>query len=191
LTTLADFDAAHLVWIDLITHQPEADHLPTDYTEAAHTAFETGNPSQAIEILNTGLFRFPNAPSTAIRSGWIALLTDHTEDALSYLNHATKIGLPPTEIEDTTALLAITHERLGDHDAAVSYLAQLKAISPKWADAGTLAKLPWPDSFKDSLNAILFSEGENEPWQLPENDPTDTAPLPEGFPIEEPPLPSR
>lgn len=191
LTTLADFDAAHMVWIDLITHQPEANHLPTDYTEAAHTAFETGNPRQAIEILNTGLFRFPNAPSTAIRSGWIALLTNHTEDALSYLNHATKIGLPPAEIEDTTALLAITHERLGDHDAAVSYLAQLKAISPKWGDAGTIAKLPWPDSFKDSLNAILFSEGENEPWQLPENDPTDTAPLPEGFPIEEPPLPSR
>jgi tetratricopeptide (TPR) repeat protein len=189
--TLADFDAAHATWIDLITHQPEADHLPTDYTEAAHTAFETGNPRQAIEILNTGLFRFPNAPSSAIRSGWIALLTDHTEDALRYLNHATKIGLPPAEIEDTTALLAITHERLGDHEAAVSYLAQLKAISPDWADAETLAKLPWPASFKESLNAILFSEGGNEPWPLPENDPTDTAPLPGELPIVEPPLPSR
>lgn len=190
-TTLADFDAAHATWIDLITHQPEADHLPTDYTEAAHTAFETGDQRQAIEILNTGLFRFPNAPSSAIRSGWIALLTDHTEDALRYLNHATKIGLPPAEIEDTTALLAITHERLGDHEAAVSYLAQLKAIDPKWSDTEMLAKLPWPDSFKDSLNSILFSEEENELWPLPENDPTDTAPLPEGFPIEEPPLPSR
>ena len=189
--TLADFDTAHATWIDLITHQPEADHLPTDYTEAAHTAFETGNPRQAIEILNTGLFRFPNAPSSAIRSGWIALLTDHTEDALRYLNHATKIGLPPAEIEDTTALLAIAHERLGDHEAAVSYLAQLKAISPDWADAETLAKLPWPDSFKDSLNAILFSEGGNEPLPLPENDPTDTAPLPGELPIVEPPLPSR
>ena len=189
--TLADFDTAHATWIDLITNQPEADHLPTDYTEAAHTAFENGNPRQAIEILNTGLFRFPNAPSSAIRSGWIALLTDHTEDALRYLNHATKIGLPPDEIEDTTALLAITHERLGDHEAAVSYLAQLKAISPKWADAKTLAKLPWPESFKDSLNAIIFSEGENEPWPLPENDPTDTAPLPGELPIVEPPLPSR
>ncbi len=189
--TLADFDAAHATWIDLITHQPEADHLPTDYTEAAHTAFETANPRQAIEILNTGLFRFPNAPSSAIRSGWIALLTDHTEDALRYLNHATKIGLPPAEIEDTTALLAISHERLGDHEAAVSYLAQLKAISPKWADAETLARLPWPESFKDSLNAIIFSEGETEPWPLPENDPTDTVPLPGEFPIEEPPLPSR
>ena len=189
--TLSDFDAAHATWIDLITNQPEADQLPTDYTEAAHTAFETGDPRQAIEILNTGLFRFPNAPSSAIRSGWIALLTDHTEDALRYLNHATKIGLPPAEIEDTTALLAITHERLGDHEAAASYLAQLKAISPDWADAETLAKLPWPDSFKDSLNAIIFSEGENEPWPLPENDPTDTVPLPGELPIVEPPLPSR
>lgn len=189
--TLAHFDAAHATWIDLITHQPEADHLPTDYTEAAHTAFETGDQRQAIEILNTGLFRFPNAPSSAIRSGWIALLTDHTEDALRYLNHATKIGLPPAEIEDTTALLAIAHERLGDHEAAVSYLAQLKAIDPKWSDTETLAKLPWPDSFKDSLNSILFSEAETEPWPSPENDPIDKAPLPGEFPIEEPPLPSR
>lgn len=189
--TLADFDTAHATWIDLITHQPEADHLPTDYTEAAHTAFETGNPRQAIEILNTGLFRFPNAPSSAIRSGWIALLTGHTEQALRYLKHATKLGLPPDEIENTTALLAIAHERLGDHQAAVSYLAQLKAISPKWADVETFAKLPWPESFKDSLNAIIFSEGENEFAPLPENDPTDTAPLPEGLPIVEPPLPSR
>lgn len=191
LTTLADFESAHATWIDLITNQPQADHLSTDYTEAAHTAFETGNAQQAIEILNTGLFRFPNAPSSAIRSGWIALLTDHTEDALRYLNHATKLGLPPAEIENTTALIAIAHERLGDHKAAVSYLAQLKAISPKWTDAETLAKLPWPEPFKDSLNAIIFSDGESEPLPLLESDPTDTAPLPEGFPIEEPPLPSR
>ncbi len=191
LTTLAEFDAAHATWIDLITVQPEVDQLPTDYTEAAHTAFETGNSKQAIEILNTGLFRFPNAPSSAIRSGWIALLTDHTEDALRYLNHAMKLGLPPAEIENTTALLAIVHERLGDHDAAVSYLAQLKAISPKWTDSETLAKLPWPEPFKDSLNAVIFNEGESGFEPSPESDPTDTAPLPEGFPIEEPPLPSR
>ena len=190
-STLADFESAHVIWIDLITNQPEADHLSTDYTEAAHTAFETGNPRQAIEILNTGLFRFPNDPSSAIRSGWIALLTDHTEDALRYLNHATKLGLPPGEIENTTALIAIAHERLGDHEAAVSYLAQLKAISPKWTDAETLAKLPWPEPFKDSLNTIIFSDGESEPAPSLESDPTDTAPLPEGFPIEEPPLPSR
>jgi len=191
LATLADFEAAHSAWIDLITHQPETTHLPTDYTEAAHTAFETGDPRQAIEILNTGLFRFPDNPSAAIRSGWIALLTDHTEDALRYLNHATKLGLPPAEIENTTALLAIAHERLGDHQAAASHLAQLKAISPKWSDAETLAKLPWPQPFKDSLNAIILSDGETEPWPSPESDPTDTVPFREGFPTEEPPLPSR
>lgn len=191
LTTLADFAAAHSAWIDLITNHPETDHLSTDYAEAAHTAFETGHPQQAIEILNTGLLRFPNDPSSAIRFGWIALLTGNTEDALRYLNHATKLGLPPAEIENTTALLAIAHERLGDHEVAVSYLTQLKAISPKWTDAETLAKLAWPEPLKDSLNAIIFSDGETEPLPSLENDPTDTAPLPEGFPIEEPPLPSR
>lgn len=189
--TLTDFVAAHTAWIDLITHQPEETHLPSDYTEAAYTAFETRDPRQAIEILNTGLFRFPNNPSSAIRSGWIALLTDHNEDALRYLNHATKLGLPPAEIESTTALLAIAHQRLGDHVAAVSHHAQLTAISPKWEDAEALVKLSWPESFKTSLNAILLSGAETEPWPLPESDPTDTAPRPEGFPIEEPPLPSR
>jgi tetratricopeptide (TPR) repeat protein len=191
MSTLADFDAAHAAWIDLITHQPEETHLPADYTEAAYTAFETGNPRQAIAILNTGLFRFPNNPSSAIRSGWIALLTDHTDDALRYLKHATRLGLPPDEIENTTALLVIAHERSGDPQMARSYLAQLKSISPKWTDAESLAKLPWPEPFKDSLNTVIFSDQETEPWPLPESDPIDTAPLPGGFPIEEPPLPSR
>ena len=190
-TTLADFDSAHSAWIDLITHQPEATHLPTDYTEAAHTAFETGDARQAIEILNTGLFRFPNAPSAAIRSGWIALLTDHNEDALRYLNHATKLGLPPAEIENTTALLAIAHNMLGDPEMAASHHAQLTAISPKWNSPENIGALTWPDSFRQSLLAIISGAVENEPWPLPENDPTDTAPLPGEFPIEEPPLPSR
>ena len=189
--TLADFDTAHATWIDLITHQPEADHLPTDYTEAAHTAFETGNPRQAIEILNTGLFRFPNAPSAAIRSGWIALLTDHTEDAIRYLKHATKLGLPPAEIENTTALLAIAQNMLGDSTMAASHHAQLTAISPKWNNLDNIDSLTWPESFKQSLREIISGGAETEPWPLPENDPTDTAPFPGELPIVEPPLPSR
>ena len=191
LTSLNDFEAAHTAWIDLITHQPETTHLPSDYTQAAYTAFETGDARQAIAILNTGLFRFPNAPSSAIRSAWIALLTDHNEDALRYLNHAAKLGLPPAEIENTTALFVIAHAKLSDPEMAASHHAQLIAISEKWNDLENIATLPWPESFKQSLREIISGGVETEPWPLPENDPKDTAPLPGEFPIEEPPLPSR
>jgi tetratricopeptide (TPR) repeat protein len=190
-TTLNDFDTAHTAWIDLISRQPETTHLPTDYTEAAYTAFETGDPRQAIEILNTGLFRFPNHPSAAIRSGWIALLTAHNKDALRYLNHATKLGLPPAEIENTTALLAIAHNMLGDTAMAASHHAQLTAISPKWNNLDNIDSLTWPDSFKQALREIISGEAETEPWPSLENDPINKAPLPGEFPIEEPPLPSR
>lgn len=190
-TTLNGFESAHATWIDLITHQPEATHLPSDYTEAAYTAFETGDARQAIEILNTGLFRFPNAPSSAIRSAWIALLTDHNEDALRYLNHAAKLGLPPAEIENTTALFAIVHAKLGNSEMAASHHAQLTAISEKWNELENIDTLTWPESFKQSLRKIISGGVETEPWPSPENDPTDTAPLPGEFPIEEPPLPSR
>ncbi len=189
-TTLNDSQSAHTTWIDLITHQPEQAHLPTDYTEAAHSAFETGDARQAIEILNTGLFRFPNFPSTAIRSAWIALLTDHCEDALRYLEHAAKLGLPPAEIETTTALFAIAHAKIGDPEMAASHHAQLTTISPKWNNPENIETLIWPESFKQSLLQII-SGAETEPWQLPENDSTDTAPLPGELPIVEPPLPSR
>jgi tetratricopeptide (TPR) repeat protein len=190
-TALNDFASAHAAWIDLITHQPESTHLPSDYTEAAYTAFETGDARQAIEILNTGLFRFPNSATSAIRSAWIALLTDHDEDALRYLNHAAKLGLPPAEIENTTALFAIAHAKLGDFDMAASHHAQLTAISPKWNDVEMIGALTWPDSFKQSLYEIISGGPETEPWPSPESDPTDTAPLPGELPIVEPPLPSR
>ncbi|QTN31493.1 hypothetical protein HZ994_03830 [Akkermansiaceae bacterium] len=190
-TTLGDFTSAHRTWIALITDQPEADHLPSDYAEAAYTAFETGDARQAMEILNTGLFRFPNDVAFAIRAGWIALLTDHSSEALVCLTRATKLGLPPAEIENTTALLAITHSQLGDTETAASYLAQLRAISPKWEQAESIAALPWPESFKSALAEIISQTPENEPVPSPENDPTDTAPPSGGFPIPEPPLPER
>ena len=189
--TLSDFNAAHTTWINLITHQPEAAHLPTDYSEAAYTAFENGDPRQAMEILNTGLFRFPQDVSFAIRSGWIALLTDHPKEALVCLTRATKLGLPPAEIENTTALLAITHFQLSDPATASSYLEQLKAISPKWEDPKNIEALPWPESFKAALVGIISGQVENLPVPLPENDPIDTAPPSGEFEIPEPPLPSR
>lgn len=191
-TSIGDFTSANRAWIDLITNQPEADHLASDYSEAAYTAFETGDARQAMEILNTGLFRFQNDVAFAIRAGWIALLTDHPAEALTYLTHATKLGLPPAEIENTTALIAITHSQLEDSKSAQSYLAQLKAISPKWEDAQNINALPWPESFKATLKEIIsLEQPETEPAPSPESDPIYTAPHSGEFPIPEPPLPSR
>ena len=156
LTTLADFKSAHRAWISLITEQPEATHLPSDYSEAAHSAFENASPDQAAEILRTGLFRFPNDVALAIRAGWIALLTDHPEQAADYLTRATRIGLPADEVENTSALLAIAHTQLGDAETAQGFLQQLTAINPSWADPDTIEKLPWPEPFKASLRQLTW-----------------------------------
>jgi hypothetical protein len=161
LTTLSKFDTAHQIWIDLITHQAEASHLASDYSEAAHTAFETHNPTQAIEILKTGLFRFPRDTVFAIRAGWIALLSGYTEEARDFLLHATQLGLPPDEIENTTALLLISHHQLGDTTSALSYLSQLQAISPKWSDPKAIKALAWPADFQNSLRETIQQSTKN------------------------------
>jgi hypothetical protein len=161
LTTLSRFKTAHQIWIDLITYHAEAAHLASDYSEAAHTAFETHNPSQAIEILKTGLFRFPRDTAFAIRAGWIALLSGYTAEARDFLLHATQLGLPPDEIENTTALLLIAHHKLGDTTSALSYLAQLQAISPKWSDPKAIKALAWPADFLKSLRETILQSSEN------------------------------
>ncbi|MFK7850067.1 MAG: tetratricopeptide repeat protein, partial [Akkermansiaceae bacterium] len=190
-TSLGDFTSAHKSWIDLVTHQPEAEHESTDYSEAAYTAFENSKPAQAIEILEVGIFRFSNDVSLAIRAGQIALLTNHSEKAVTYFAHATKLGLPPTEMENTTALLAIAHANLGDNEKASSYFAQLTAIDPAWSQPESIQKLSWPESFKTTLQSFTGELPEIELEPLPENDLKDTA-LPSGeLPMPEPPLPSR
>ncbi|MFD2258056.1 hypothetical protein ACFSSA_15350 [Luteolibacter algae] len=155
-TSLGDYPAAHRAWIDLISQEHESEHFSTDYAEAAYTAFENGDPRQAIEILNTGIFRFPNDPLFAIRAGWIALLTDHPTEGLDYLEKAVKLGLPPAEIENTTALLAIAYTQGGEIEKAYGYLEQLKAITPEWADPATIEKLPWPEPLKASLRQLIW-----------------------------------
>jgi tetratricopeptide (TPR) repeat protein len=155
-TTLGDFESAHSAWIDLITNQPEDQHLASDYTEAAYTAFETSAPDQAIAILETGVFRFPDDVAFSIRASWIALLTDHPGEASRYLKNATRIGLPANEVENTTALLAITHTQLGDPETAHGYLEQLIAINPAWNEPETIEKLPWPEPLKASLRQLTW-----------------------------------
>ena len=155
-TSLADFTSAHRTWLDLITNEPETDHLPTDYSEAAYTAFENTDPDQAAEILRTGLFRFPEDVALAIRAGWISLLTDQPEQAADYLTRATRIGLPADEVENTTALLAIAYTQLGDADTATSYFDQLTAINPDWAKPETIENLPWPEPLKGPLRQLTW-----------------------------------
>lgn len=155
-TTLEDFESAHDSWIDLITNRPEATHRAADYSEAAYTAFENANPEQAMEILNTGFFRFPNDLPFTIRAGWIAMLTDQPETALRYLQHATALGLPPDEIENTTALLAIAHTQLGNPDKALAFLEQLKAIDEKWGEPENIEELPWPEHLKAPLRQLIW-----------------------------------
>lgn len=190
-TTLADFKSAHENWLQLINNHPQARHLPSDYSEAAYTAFENSDSRQAIEILDVGLFRFPHDVDLAIRSGQIALLTAHPEKAQKYLTRATKIGLPPSDIENTTALLAIAHSDLGDPETGRSYFTQLTAIDPSWADPESIEKLPWPEGFKQTLLGIISYPSETEPGLPLENDPTDTVPPFEELEMLEPPLPTR
>lgn len=190
-TSLADFTNAHRLWIDLITNQPEQAHLSSDYTEAAYTAFETSNPEQAIEILETGIFRFPRDVRFAIRAGQIAILTNHFEQAAKYLNHTTTLGIPPDEIENTTALLAISYSQLGEQELALSYLAQLEAIDESWQDPNAIDKLPWPASMKETLRDLISSRPETLPELSPENDQIDTVPLLGELPLLEPPLPEK
>ena len=159
-TTLGDFESAHRSWIDLITNQPEAEQLASDYSEAAYTAFETSAPEQAGEILDAGLSRFPDDVAFSIRASWIALITDHPGNAARYLKNATRIGLPADEVENITALLAITNTQLGESKAAQAYLAQLIAIDPAWGDADTIEKLSWPEPLKASLRQLT--------WEMPD-----------------------
>lgn len=155
-TTLGNYQSAHKSWIDLITNQPEAQHLASDYAEAAYTAFETSAPDQAIEILKTGIFRFPDDVTFSIRASWIALITNHPEQAASYLKNATRIGLPADEVENTTALLTIAHTQLGDTETAHSYFEQLITINPAWTEPETIEKLSWPEPLKTSLRQLTW-----------------------------------
>ncbi|MGJ8634796.1 MAG: tetratricopeptide repeat protein [Luteolibacter sp.] len=155
-TSLADFQTAHRTWLDLITNQPQATHHPSDYSEASYTAFENADPRQAMEILRTGLFRFPNDVALAIRAAWISLLTDHPEEAAAYLTKASSLGIPGNEVEDTTLLLTITNTQLGNIETAEAHLAQLQAINPAWKDPEAIETLPWPEPLKAPLRQLLW-----------------------------------
>lgn len=151
LTALGDYQNAHPRWIQLITEHPVQTTLPGDYAEAAYTAFENDDPRQAMEILTTGMHRFPQDGNFALRAGWVALLTGNSERAYRFLREGQRIGYPEEKQENAIALLVIAAAQTGaNHDATV-YFQELLKIDPAWSDPVTLATLEWPEELKAVL----------------------------------------
>ncbi len=151
LTALGDYVKAHPRWIELITEHPVETTLPGDYAEAAYTAFENSDPQQAMEILTTGMHRFPQDGNFALRAGWVALLTGDSERAYRFLREGQRIGFPAEKLENATALLTIAAAQTGATDDAAVYFQDLLKIDSAWADAATLDTLDWPEELKATL----------------------------------------
>jgi tetratricopeptide (TPR) repeat protein len=155
LTNLGDFKNAHTRWIELITEHPVEAQLPSDYAEAAYTAFENSKPAQAMEILTTGIHRFPLDANYALRAGWVALLTRNPEKAYRFLREGQRIGFPEAKLENATALLAIAAAQSGAQDDATVYFKDLLAIDPAWNDPRILDSLSWPEEVKSTLRDLM------------------------------------
>ena len=151
LTALGDYQKAHPRWIELITEHPVETTIPGDYAEAAYTAFENADPRQAMEILTTGMHRFPQDGNFALRAGWVALLTNNPERAYQFLQNGKRLGFPPEKLENATALLTIAAAQSGAQDDATVYFQDLLQLDPAWADPATLDTLDWPEQLKAVL----------------------------------------
>lgn len=155
LTNLGDFQNAQKRWIELITEHPVETHQPGDYAEAAYTSFENSDPRQAMEILTTGIHRFPKDGNFALRAGWVALLTGNSEKAYRFLREGQRIGFPPAKQENAIALLTIAASQSGAEDDATVYFNELLRIDPAWNDPATLDTLDWPDELKFTLQQFM------------------------------------
>jgi hypothetical protein len=156
LGALGDYQKARDRWVLLLTEHPVETHLPGDYAEAAYTAFETANPVQALEILTTGLHRFPGDADFALRAGWIALLTGNADRAYRFLLAGRQNGFPPAKLENATALLAIAAAQVGATDDASVFYQDLIGINPAWQDPATIEALEWPEELKASLRQLTW-----------------------------------
>jgi hypothetical protein len=156
-TALGDYHKAHDRWLLLITEFPVATHVSGDYAEAAYTAFENADARQAMEILVTGMHRFPNDADFALRAGWIALLTDHGERAYRFLLAGQQIGYPTEKVENATAMLAVAALQCGAKEDASAYYANLVESDPAWKDAKAVEALEWPAELKSALESVRSS----------------------------------
>lgn len=153
-TTMELFPKAHETWISLITDQPLEEQKSSDYAEAAYLAFETGNGDQAMEILNSGLHRFPKDADYAYRAGWISLLTARWDRAHLYLTAGERAGFPDEKREKALAMLAIAASECGYSEDAAIYFEQLAVIDPSWAEPEPPKADGWPPELKVSLNQL-------------------------------------
>jgi len=156
LGALGDYEKARDRWVLLLTEYPVESHEPADYAEAAYTAFESADPGQAMEFLNTGLHRFPADADFALRAGWIALLTGNPDRAYRFLLTGRQIGFPPAKLENATALLTIAAAQVGDIDDAAFFHQELIAIDPAWQDPATIEALEWPEDLKSTLRQLTW-----------------------------------
>lgn len=170
LADLGDFKNARACWVKLITEYPVTSHLPGDYSEAAYSAFENSDPKQAIEILNTGIRRFPKDADFALRAGWIALLSGNYDRAYHFLTVGQRIGFSPDKLENAMILLVISASQCGAADEAANYFQDLLEINPAWESPETLDTLAWPEELKASLRN--FSQPPVTPDLSPELEPT-------------------
>jgi tetratricopeptide (TPR) repeat protein len=154
LTRLADYKNARARWVTLLTEHPVATHEVGDYAEAAYTAFEIGEPNQAVEILTTGINRFPNDAGFALRAGWIAILTTNYGQAYQFLLAGLRIGFPDDKRENAYLLLAVAAAQAGFPDEAATHFHNLLEIAPVWAQSKTIDALKWPAELKASLHGI-------------------------------------
>ncbi|MCX6878894.1 MAG: hypothetical protein NTW21_34550 [Verrucomicrobia bacterium] len=151
LTRLGDYKSAHPCWVTLLTEHPVATHLSGDYAEAAYTAFENGDPNQALEILTTGVRRFPEDAGFALRAGWIALLTINYQRAYQFLLAGLRIGYPADQRENACLLLTVAAALAGFPEDAATHYQNLLDLAPIWAEAGTIEALEWPEELKTPM----------------------------------------
>jgi hypothetical protein len=149
--TLGDYQKSRDRWVLLLTEHPVATHQPGDYSEAAYTAFESANPNQAMEILTTGLHRFPGDAEFALRAGWIALLAGSPDRAGRFILAGKEAGLAPEKLEYATALLTIAAAQNGSVDDAAVYRNELLHLNPIWGEKATIDALDWPEEFRAAL----------------------------------------
>lgn len=154
-TALGDYQKARDRWVTLITEQPIQDHVPGDYTEAAYTSFENADPQQAMAILTTGHHRFPNDANFALRAGWVALLTNNSDQAYRFLLSGRETGYPLEKLENALALLALAATQSGATDDAAVFYQDLVRLAPAWQNPKTIDALEWPDEMKNCLKQLL------------------------------------
>jgi tetratricopeptide (TPR) repeat protein len=154
LTALGDFRKARDRWVMILSDYPVATHEPGDYAEAAYTAFENADPRQAMAILATGIHRYPEDASFALRAGWVALLTGNAEPAYRFLLAGMRIGYPPEKLENATALLSIAAALAGAPEDAEAFFRELVRLDPAWLDPATIDALAWPDELKAPLRDL-------------------------------------